>query len=114
MPPSPTGSAAPGNAGVESNSSSSGLSTSDIIGIAVGVPSAVFALVGVIIAYVTLRKKGNLQQVASQLPLSRQGGNRFFNIKGRVTNLIGGDYNGDQIRSPRVEGHVDTINLHRG
>ncbi|KAJ8133457.1 hypothetical protein O1611_g167 [Lasiodiplodia mahajangana] len=62
--------------------SSGGLGVSDIIGIAVGVPSAILALIGVIIAYLTLRKKDNLKSAKRKLISLGDDGLRLLNIRG--------------------------------
>ncbi|KAI0451996.1 hypothetical protein F5B21DRAFT_484792 [Xylaria acuta] len=116
MPPSPTSSTASESTGSASNGSSSGgLSTSDIIGIAVGVPSAVLALIGVIIAYLTLRKNGKLKKAKDGLNSVGKNGFRIFNVKGKVEHLVRGDHTGDQIISsgPITKGNVNTLNFNR-
>ncbi|KAI0413506.1 hypothetical protein F5X98DRAFT_378752 [Xylaria grammica] len=59
-------------ANTRNGSSRGGLGTDDIIGIAVGVPSTLLALIGVVIAYLTYKKPEKLENVENKFCL---GGN---------------------------------------
>ncbi|GAW17396.1 hypothetical protein ANO14919_068530 [Xylariales sp. No.14919] len=82
------------------DSSGGGLGTDDIIGIAVGIPSALLALIGVVIAYLTYKKPGKLENVKKRLYF---GGN-----------WAQGDVSGGQhymTRGPTNHGTIETQNI---
>ncbi|KAI1739401.1 hypothetical protein F4680DRAFT_449144 [Xylaria scruposa] len=115
MPPTPTSSTrSEGTGSTNPGNSSGGLSTDNIIGIAVGVPSAVLALIGVIIAYFTLRKDRKNKKTKVRLNSVGEG-SRIFNVEGMVGHLVAGDHHGDHIRSDTItKGNIGTLNLNRG
>jgi len=72
MPPSPTASQAPADHGEGGGPPSKGLGPSDIIGIAVGVPSGVLAMIGVIIAFLAWRYPDKFKKTKDSLIPHRQ------------------------------------------
>jgi hypothetical protein len=109
----------PASRGETGNSTSSeGLSRSDIIGIAVGVPSGVIALIGVIIAFLAWRYPDKFKKSRDKLlSLGRAYtnlGSQGITNSGNVETIVARDLHGGEHRdnrAPITYGNIRTINF---